>query len=103
MMMLDSGIVCSRVSSRSTGNLPIGHSFNSAARSAALPRSTMFGVNGVSFSYKAISAFQQNDAKGWKCSVSDMRVTLCCKRVARDDDASRQFARIEKFQFYPFT
>jgi hypothetical protein len=33
----------------------------------------MFGANGVSFSYKAINAFQQNDAKGWKCSVSDIR------------------------------
>ena len=73
MMVLDSGTVWSRAASRSTGNLPIGDSFNSAARSAVLPRSTMFGANGVSFSYKAINAFQQNDAKGWKCSVSDIR------------------------------
>ena len=64
MMMLDSGMVRSRMSSRKTGNLPIGHSFNSAARSVSLPRSTKCGVNGVSFSYKAISAFQQNDDNG---------------------------------------
>ena len=64
MMMLDSGTVWPRASSRSTGNLPIGHSFSSAARSASLPRSTMFGTNGVSFSYRAISAFQQNDDSG---------------------------------------
>ena len=72
MMMLDSGTVWSRASSRSTGNLPIGQSFKSAARSASLPRSTRFGANGVSFSYRAISAFQQNEASGWKCSVSDI-------------------------------
>jgi hypothetical protein len=73
MMMLDFGTVSPRTSSRSTGNLPIGHSFSSAARSVASPRLTEFGVNGMSFSYNAISAFQQNDASGWKCSVSDMR------------------------------
>ena len=81
MMMLDSGTVSSRASSRSTGNLPIGHSFNSAARSAGLPRSTEFGVNGVSFSYSAISAFQQNDASGWKCSVSDMELPVLAKTI----------------------
>jgi hypothetical protein len=64
MMMLDSGTVWFRASSRNTGNLPIGHSFSSAARSASSPRLTMFGVNGVSFSYSAISAFQQNDDSG---------------------------------------
>ena len=72
MMMLDSGTVSFRASSRSTGNLPTPHSFTSAARSAGLPRSTRFGVNGMSFSYSAISAFQQYEASGWKCSVSDM-------------------------------
>src|SRR3954462_8238379 len=72
-MMLDSGTVSFRASSRSTGNLPIPHSFTSAARSAGLPRSTRFGVNGMSFSYSAISAFQQYEASGWKCSVSDMK------------------------------
>src|SRR5439155_4217732 len=35
----------------------IPHNFTSAARSAGLPRSTRFGVNGMSFSYSAISAF----------------------------------------------
>ena len=65
MMMLVSGMTRSLASSRSTGNLPIGHSFNSAARSSALPRSTVTGVNGVSFSYSAISTFQQNDDSGW--------------------------------------
>src|ERR1700730_19106056 len=72
MMMLVSGIVSPRASSRSTGNLPIPHSLSSAARSTGSPRLTEFGVNGMSFSYSAISAFQQNDDKGWKCSVSDM-------------------------------
>src|SRR2546430_15239536 len=71
-MMLDSGTVSLRASSRSTGNLPTPHSFTSAARSAGLPRSTRFGVNGMSFSYSAISCFQQNDASGGKCRVSDM-------------------------------
>jgi hypothetical protein len=64
MMTLDSGTVRSRASSRSTGNLPIGHSFKSAARSASSPRSTKFGTNGVAFSCSAISAFQQYDASG---------------------------------------
>jgi hypothetical protein len=73
MMTLDSGTVRPRASSRSTGNLPIGHSFSNAARSFSSPRSTKFGTNGVPFSYSAISAFQQNDDNGWKCSVSDMR------------------------------
>jgi hypothetical protein len=66
MMMLDSGMVRSVASSRSTGNLPSGHSFNSAARSVSRERSTETGVNGVPFSYRATSAFQQNDDSGWK-------------------------------------
>ena len=64
MMMLVSGMVRSVASSRSTGNLPIGHSFNKAARSAASPRLTECGVNGVSFSYSATSTFQQYDDSG---------------------------------------
>ena len=32
----------------------------------------MRGVNGVPFSYSAISALWQNDDSGWKYSVSDM-------------------------------
>ena len=64
MMMLDSGMVWSLASSRKTGNLPIGHSFSSAARSVSLERLTSFGVNGVSFSYSAISALRQYDARG---------------------------------------
>src|SRR6478609_472792 len=87
MMMLDSGTISPRASSCSTGNLPIGHNFNSAARSAGLERSTEFGLNGVSFSYSAISAFQQNDASGWKCSVSDMGTPDdCWPRAARQQD-----------------
>jgi hypothetical protein len=61
---VDSGTVSLRVSSRSTGNLPIGHSFNSAARSVSLARSTILGVNGVSFSYSAISTLWQYEANG---------------------------------------
>ena len=72
MMMLDSGTISFRASSCSTGNLPIPHSFTNAARASGLPRSTRYGVNGMSFSYSAISAFQQNEDSGWKCSVSDM-------------------------------
>jgi hypothetical protein len=53
-------------------NLPIGHSFSSAARSVALERSTETGVNGVSFSYRATNAFRQNDDRGWKLSLRDM-------------------------------
>ena len=50
MMMLDSGTVRSSRASRSTGILPIGHSFANAARERSSPRSTMTGSNGVSFS-----------------------------------------------------
>src|SRR5437879_13218783 len=82
MMMLDSGTVSFRAPSRSTGNLPIPHSFTNAARSAGLPRSTRFGVNGMSFSYSAISAFQQYEASGWKCSVSDMEKLPVTRRPA---------------------
>ena len=64
MMMLDSGTVRSRVSSRSTGNLPTGHNFLSASRSVPSPASSKCAVNGVSFSYSAISTFQQNDESG---------------------------------------
>jgi hypothetical protein len=48
--MLDSGIVRSFASSRSTGNLPIGQTFRKAAREASSPRSTICGSNGVPFS-----------------------------------------------------
>ena len=65
MMMLDSGTMRSFVLSRSTGNFPIGQIFESAARSSSLLRSTSCGANGVSFSYSAISAFQQNEDSGW--------------------------------------
>src|ERR1700704_5707548 len=61
---VDSGTVWFRASSASTGNLPIGHSFNSAARSLSLERSTILGVNDVSFSYSAISTLWQYDARG---------------------------------------
>ena len=64
MMTVDSGTVSFRASSRSTGNLPIGQSFNSAARSVSLARSTILGVNGVPFSYSAISTLWQYEAKG---------------------------------------
>ena len=93
-MMLDSGTVSFRASSRSTGNLPIPHSFTSAARSAGLPRSTRFGVNGMSFSYSAISAFQQYEASGWKCSVSDMEYLPFVTRrpaFARADILSKDY------------
>ena len=54
----------SRSSSRSTGNLPVPPHLEYAARSAGSPRLTDFGVElGMSFSYSAISAFQQNDDK----------------------------------------
>ena len=72
MMMLNSGTVSPRASSCSTGNLPTGHSARNASRCSASPRSTSFGVNGVPFSYKAISTLWQNEESGWKCSVSDM-------------------------------
>ena len=66
MMMLDSAIVRSLASSRSTGNLPIGHNALSSAADAASPRSTKRGVNAVSFSYSAMSTLWQYDASGWK-------------------------------------
>ncbi len=50
MMMLDSGIVRSRASSRSTGILPIGQSFLNAAPDASFAKSTIWGSNGVAFS-----------------------------------------------------
>lgn len=66
MMMLDSGMVRSRVASRSTGNLPSGEMARKAARELSSARSTMCGSNGVSFSYSAMSTFQQYDARGWR-------------------------------------
>jgi hypothetical protein len=60
----DSGMMRSFALSRSTGNLPIGQILSSAARSSGLLKSTICGVNGVSFSYSAISAFQQNEDSG---------------------------------------
>src|ERR1043165_5783008 len=72
MMTLDSGTVSAHASSRSTGNFPIGQSLRSAVRSPSSIRLTMLGVNGVPFSYSAISALWQNEESGWKCSVSDM-------------------------------
>jgi hypothetical protein len=41
-------------------------------------------MNGVSFTYSAINAFQQNEDSGWKCSVSDME-TPWAKSNAPDD------------------
>jgi hypothetical protein len=64
MMTVDSATVWFRASSRNTGNLPIGQSFRSASRLVSLPRSTILGVNGVSFSYSATSTLWQYDAKG---------------------------------------
>ena len=49
-LLVDSGTVRSRASSRSTGILPAGHSFRKAARDCSLPRSTTTDVNGVPFS-----------------------------------------------------
>ena len=79
MITLDSGTVSPRASSRSTGNFPIGQSLRNAVRSPSSIRLTMFGVNGVSFSYSAISTLWQNDESGWKCSVRDMdRIPASC-------------------------
>ena len=50
MMMLDSGMVRSLASSRSTGILPIGHIRLNAVLAASSPRSTKCGSNGVPFS-----------------------------------------------------
>ena len=41
-------------------------------RSPSSIRLTICGVNGVSFSYSAISTLWQNDESGWNMSVSDM-------------------------------
>ena len=65
MMMLElrNGFV-PRVVAAAPETCRFGHSFTNAAARSGLPRSTSFGVNGVSFSYSAISAFQQNDDNG---------------------------------------
>ena len=68
----DSGTVSFRASSRSTGNLPIPHSFTSAARWAGLPRSTRLACRRNVVLVQAISAFQADQASGVQCSVSDM-------------------------------
>jgi hypothetical protein len=47
MMIVDSGVVRPRASSRMTGNLASGQTFWNAARSAGSPRSTTFGSNGT--------------------------------------------------------
>ncbi len=64
MMMLVSGIVRSVLSSRSTGILPTGHTARKRALEPSSIRSTMWPVNGVSFSYRAISTLWQNEASG---------------------------------------
>ena len=43
-----------------------------AAASLSSPQIDETDWNGVSFSYSAIRTFWQNEASGWKCSVSDM-------------------------------
>ena len=53
----------SLASSRSTGNLPIGHGLDERPALAS-PRLTACGVNSVSFSYSAINTFQQSDDGG---------------------------------------
>ena len=50
MMALDSGIVSSFASSRSTGNFPIGQIFLNSPRDVSFARSTICGSNGVAFS-----------------------------------------------------
>ena len=55
--------------SRSTGNLPIGQIFLNAALEAGSPRSTTCGSNGVSFSYRAMSTFWQNDDEGMEVEL----------------------------------
>src|SRR5215831_7078243 len=72
MMMVDSGTVRSRASSRSTGILPIGHIALKAAALLLFIRSTICDSNGVSFSYSAISTLWQYDASGWKYSLRDI-------------------------------
>jgi hypothetical protein len=66
MTMVDSATVRFLVSSRRTGILAMGQTARNAARDASSPRSTMIGSNGMSFSYRAMSALWQNDASGWK-------------------------------------
>ena len=57
MIGVDSGTM--RSPSVSTGNLPTGQSFRNGSRLSALCSSTSCGVNGVPFSYSAISALWQ--------------------------------------------
>ena len=57
MIVVDSGTT--RAPSASTGNLPTGQIALKAALCSGLPRSTRCGVNGVAFSYSAISALWQ--------------------------------------------
>jgi hypothetical protein len=65
-MMVDSATVHLRPSSRSTGILAMGHTSRKAALEASSPKSTMIGSKAMRFSYKAMSALWQNDARGWK-------------------------------------
>jgi len=66
MMMVDSATVRLRASSRSTGILAMGQTARKAALEASSRRSTMMGSNGMRFSYKAMSALWQKEARGWK-------------------------------------
>src|SRR6185312_5231368 len=64
MMMLDSGTVRSRASSRSTGKRRIGQTLRKSSREASSSSRTTRGSNGVSFSYSAISTLWQNEDSG---------------------------------------
>jgi hypothetical protein len=66
MMMVDSATMWLRASSRRTGILAMGQTALNAALDCSSSRSTMTGSNGMPPSYKAMSAFWQNDASGWK-------------------------------------
>ena len=66
MMMVDSATVRLRASSRSTGVLAMGEIARKAALEISSRKSTMIGSKEMPFSYKAMSALWQKEARGWK-------------------------------------
>jgi hypothetical protein len=64
MMIVDSGTVPPRVSSRSTGNFVSGQTCLSSLRKGSSNRSTIAGSNAIAFSWHAISTLWQYDESG---------------------------------------
>src|SRR5687767_10794369 len=72
MMIEVSGTMRAAPSSRSSGIFAVGHIAMKAARSLLSPRLTSCNLNGVWFSYRAMSTLWQYEDRGCRYSVKAM-------------------------------